>query len=246
MVSDRPSPVALPRRQAQRLRHYFGRGGRATAYDLDGIDLDLIGTGLIRAEASDYAGNRITVTDLGAKVLHEHRQADITSRAVHHTLGERLAAWLREQGRITWENVEFHNTVPVEQAGDVAICVRPDVYSIKPSLRAIYSNPCVHEVKVSRADFLGDLAKPQKRAAYAMMAEAVYYVAPEGVIQPNEVPKGFGLLVERTEGTFVLARRARRNKIQLQPQHYLAMIVKPGRYPQGYRGGVEVDAIQQG
>ena len=70
---------------------------------------------------------------------------------------------------------------------------RTDVFSIEPSLKHERANPCIHEVKVSRADFLSDLAKPEKREAYAGMAEAVYYVAPEGIIQPAEVPEGWSL-----------------------------------------------------
>ena len=207
----------------------------------DGIDLDLIGWGFIKIDATKW-GNYAEVTELGLEALHRHRQADIAVRSVHHNLGERLAEYLRKQGRITWENVEFRNwllskTHPISKDTiDYSHwqCVRPDVFSILPSLQLKYANPCIHEVKVSRSDFLGDLAKPEKREAYAKMAEAVYYVAPDGMIDPKELPQGFGLLTEREEGVFVLAKRPRKHKVELQPHHYLNMIVKPGVYPANY------------
>lgn len=63
--------------------------------------------------------------------------------------------------------------------------------------------PAIYEVKVSRADFLADLAKPEKRLAYAALAEAVYYCCPEGLICKEELPEGFGLLCEM-QGQFEL------------------------------------------
>lgn len=224
--------VRLSRVHVKRLRYYFER--RRANYLADGFDLDLTGWKLIKVESTrwnDYA----EVTELGMETLHQHRQADIAARGVHHSLGGRLAEHLRKQGRITWENVEFRNRVKdIELNYERWQCVRPDVYSILPSLNLKGANPCVHEVKVSRADFLGDLAKPEKREAYAAMSEAVYYVAPEGIIDPVEMPQGYGLLVERKESEFVLLKRPRKRKVELQPQHYLNMIVKPGAYPDNY------------
>jgi len=234
--------IHLNKHQAKRLRHYFGLGARACRHELDGIDLDLIGFKLIEATPDTYSGNRVALSTLGIETLHQHRQATITTRSVHHQLGARLAKYLRRQGRITWENIEFRNwimTKPIRNSAEALNyphwqCVRPDVFSIAPSLQSKYTNPCVHEVKVSRADFLSDVAKPEKREAYAAMAEAVYYVAKDGIIDPAEVPQGYGLLVERQDGEFVLAKRPRKRKVELQPHHYLNMIVKPGEYPADY------------
>lgn len=222
----------LPKAQAKRLRYYFQH--RRANCQMDVIDLDLIGAKLITIDETKWA-NYAVITELGIQALHQHRQADIASRSVHHDLGGRLAAHLRKAGRITWENVEFRNRVKVPEIDyERWQCVRPDVFSIFPSLNLKGANPCVHEVKVSRSDFLSDIAKPEKREAYAAMSEAVYYVAPEGMIAPNEIPAGFGLLVERKEGEFVLLKRPRKRKVELQPQHYLNMIVKPGTYPDEY------------
>ncbi|MCY1168781.1 hypothetical protein D9M73_87860 [compost metagenome] len=63
----------------------------------------------------------------------------------------------------------------------------------------------------------------------------MYYVAPEGMIQPEELPKEVGLLVEHTPDQFKLVKRARKNKVTLQPHHFLNLILKPGHYPENYR-----------
>lgn len=227
----------LLKRQISRLRHYFALASRATRYELDGIDLDLLGNGFVTTETTGHGYCRVVVTDLGVKALHASRLADIETRSAHHTLGNRVAAWLRAQGRATWENVEFRHKRFSRGEGPNRIdyehfqCVRPDVFSIEPTLKPERVNPRIYEVKVTRADFLADMAKPEKREAYAGMAEAVYYVAPEGVIRPSEVPDGYGLFVETATGGFKQLKRAKRRKVVLQPWHYLAMALKRGQFP---------------
>lgn len=50
----------------------------------------------------------------------------------------------------------------------------------------------VVEVKVSRADFLADAKKPHRQAGG--IGTWRYYLCPEGLIQPDELPAGWGLL----------------------------------------------------
>ena len=235
---------SLTKAQAQRLRFYFSRGSNASAH-LDGTDLDLVGHKYIEISKAEYGRERVSLLPLGLGVLHQHRQADIQNRSGHHSLGERLAHHLRSEGRITWEDIEFKNLVADKESktpgGDCYAywrVVRPDVFSIAPSLNIKTANPCVHEVKVSRADFLSDLAKPQKREAYALLAQAVYYVAPEGIIQTSEVPQGMGLMVERKQGEFVLLKRPKKNKVELHPHHFLNLIIKRGVYPENHGIGM--------
>lgn len=224
--------VIITKAHIRRLKHYFERRGAQCVSD--GTDLDLLGWKLIEIKSSSFSSHA-QVTDLGAERLHLHRRAIISARSEHHDLGGRFASYLRQQGRITWENIEFRNRVIVPDIDyERWQCVRPDVYSILPSLNLKGANPCVHEIKVSRSDFLNDISKPEKREAYAAMAEAVYYVAPEGIINPIDIPQGFGLIVEKSIGQFSLIKRPRKRKIELQPWHYLNMIVKPGAYPESY------------
>ncbi len=97
----------------------------------------------------------------------------------------------------------------------------PDVFSIRRSSVEAYLEPVVHEIKVSRADLLGDLRKPAKRAAYQAMAGAVWYVLGEDakgrpIAKPEEVPPECGVLqVER--GSLVVARNAPRRAVERLP-----------------------------
>lgn len=58
----------------------------------------------------------------------------------------------------------------------------------------------VVEVKVSRADFLADRKKPH-RADGEGMGLYRYYMCPEGLIQPDELPPRWGLLWVSPRGT---------------------------------------------
>ncbi len=107
---------------------------------------------------------------------------------------------------------------------DHAWCVAcPDVFSIRRSSIEAYLEPMVHEIKVSRADLLGDLKKPAKRAAYLGMAGACWYVLgldargrPVG--GPADVPPECGVMVAR-EGRLEVMREAPRRAVPRLPFH---------------------------
>ena len=56
------------------------------------------------------------------------------------------------------------------------------------------------EIKVSRSDFLLELKKPEKRRLSLHFSNQFFFVAPKGIIKPNELPPECGL-VEATEDT---------------------------------------------
>jgi len=228
------APAQITKQQNTRLRYYFERGIRCSKNDMDATDLDLSGLKLIEITVGTYS-NQIKVTPSGIEAIHQYRQKTIATRNIHNNLGARLSEYLRKQGRITWENIEFKNRLTNPETGyEQFQCVRPDVFSILPSLQLKYANPCIHEVKVSRADFLGDIGRPEKREAYYEMSEAVYYTVPEGMVSPEEIPTGFGLMIETKNGTFKLVKKVRKRKVELKPHHYLNLIIKPGEYPADY------------
>jgi hypothetical protein len=49
------------------------------------------------------------------------------------------------------------------------------------------------EVKISRSDFLLELKSPIKRRLGLMLSNEFYFVAPKGMIKPNEIPLECGL-----------------------------------------------------
>lgn len=194
-----------------RLRKLWSYGRPVHVSSLSGIDLDLAVHGLVEPVDNGRSPNAVlAVTQKGVIHLNEVRQGRISAQQPHHALGHRLSTYLRAKGLYTWENVEFCN--PDWTQPRTWGVVRPDVFACFPYMKARNAAPVIYEVKVSRADFLADLAKPEKRAAYAVLAEAVYYCCPEGLIDKAEVPDGFGLLVENEPGRFTLVKRARRTK----------------------------------
>jgi hypothetical protein len=201
----------LTQAHTRRLRKLWSYGRPVHVSDLGGIDLDLIVHGFAETVDKGYNSTAVlTITKRGVVHLNEARQLLIAAQRPHHQLGERLAHHLQDKGMHTWENVEFSNpdnTQPKRWG-----VVRPDVFACLPALKAENAAPAIYEVKVSRADFLADLAKPEKREAYTQLAEAVYYCCPAGLIDKAEVPDGFGLLVEAAPGAFELKKKARRQK----------------------------------
>ena len=65
----------------------------------------------------------------------------------------------------------------------------PDVIGWKNSCRSV-----LIECKISRADFLADREKPWRKQPEAGMGCERFYLAPQGLIGPQELPKGWGLL----------------------------------------------------
>lgn len=220
------TPPRLTPAHTTRLRKLWGYGRPVHVSELSGIDLDLVAHGYAETVDRKYnAGPVLAVTKRGVAYMSDVRQAQIATQRPHHELGQRLATYLRDKGFFTWENVEFSNPDPLSWRTWGS--VRPDVYACLPSLKSANAAPAIYEVKVSRADFLADLAKPTKRQAYADLAEAVYYCCPDGLLSKAEIPDGFGLLCETDPGHFELRKRARRAKgFQLHIDIALTLMVK--------------------
>ena len=108
--------------------------------------------------------------------------------------------------------------------------VRPDVYSLVCTKNAARLAPTVHEVKVSRPDFLADLDNPDKRGGYLKIAARLVYVAPKGIIDHAEVPEGCGLVEEHALGRFVTVKRARSRQVALPSSVFMNLILKPGEF----------------
>ena len=79
------------------------------------------------------------------------------------------------------------------------VMARPDVFSVRHTTVEAYLTPVIHEIKVSRADLMGDLRNPAKREAYLGLAQQVYYVLAAGIALPDEVPASCGVIVEQAD-----------------------------------------------
>ena len=71
------------------------------------------------------------------------------------------------------------------------------------------------EVKVSRADFLADAKKPHRLDPALGIGRYRYYLAPEGLIKPEELPERWGLIEATAKGRLrVAAGRVKENHCQ--------------------------------
>ncbi|TAM07285.1 MAG: hypothetical protein EPN70_03265 [Paraburkholderia sp.] len=208
----------------KRLRFYWQGRGRGSAGNADAVDRDLAAAGLIVRTERQFGAVYFAITHAGEVELAAEKAREIERRKPHHELAGRLAARRRESGRITWENVEL--LVDIENGGRQAI--RPDVFSMATTYDGKRINPCVDEVKVSRADFLADVAHAEKRAGYAKIAEVVYYAVPAGMVEASEVPAECGLLVEHEQGQFEVVKRPKKRRVTLTTHHFMNLILKPG------------------
>ncbi len=70
-------------------------------------------------------------------------------------------------------------------------------------------NATAFEVKVSRSDFLSELKKPEKRRLALHFSHEYYFVAPQGLIKPEELPTECGLMEARQEDDRIVIRQKR-------------------------------------
>lgn len=218
---DLAAPPPLNSKQAALLRRYWHAGRQGLSSTGGTQALELAALGLIEQGGYSGSGLVMSITQAGIAALQAQVEANRARCAPHHDLGSTLATWLARNGRACWTNIELK----VRNAESLQL-VRPDVFSINATLDPTRVDATVHEVKVSRSDFLADIAKPTKRAGYAAISERFYYVAPEGMLKPEEMPEGAGLLEARGED-FVVAKRCKRRPVSLAPEVMLAMALKP-------------------
>lgn len=215
-ASDEPLPCVetLSRAWVSRLKWYFHHSHRSGASALpDNIDLDLSTRGFIRRMHERLCGTVVyAITPRGEAMVAaivDHARA---RRAPHHDLGRHLAQWLAAQGRATWEDCLFD----IEVFGKPA-SARPDVFSMVPTLNMAKLSPQVHEIKVSRADFLCDINKPEKREAYFQLAPQVFYATPYGLIDKDDVPPECGWMEQSKDGASWIVRRPARKRKTFKP-----------------------------
>ena len=116
-----------------------------------------------------------------------------------HSLAVRLAH-VHYQDRITWQNVAL------DRVG--AIGARPDVFSIRRTLDWRRCQPWTCEVKVSRADFFGDV-RAEKWHKYRAFSCRVFFAFPEGLVEHYEVPTEAGIFEFNREGHWHQRRAGR-------------------------------------
>ncbi len=251
-----PMPVALTRRHHQRLREIYRSAGWP-CHDM--LEVELLAAGLLERRSSPEGFESLRVTDAGIQRLAEVFAQNKAVRTPHEALVERVAVALTQAGRLTWRGLMLRAPLPRAVSGDSdgaaqAIvfggdgegaqalpaaapgplwCMAcPDVFSVRHTTVEAYLEPVVHEIKVSRADLLGDLKKPAKRAAYLAIASACWYVlGPDAkgrpIAEPEEIPPECGVMQVRCDRLEVV-REAPRRALERLPFHVWMALARSG------------------
>ncbi|MCZ8258429.1 MAG: hypothetical protein O9327_22500 [Polaromonas sp.] len=216
-----PAPAApLGRHHARRLREIYRSAGWP-AQDL--LEIELLASGLLQRVAGPAGHETVRVTDAGVAYLAATLLRNRAALSKHEALVEQVAGEMVRAGRITWRGLSLRAQLPHEtEVGKARWCmVRPDVFSIRNTTVQEYVDPVVHEIKVHRADLLGDLRRPEKRAAYLDLGGECWYVLgcdakgrPIGTA--DEIPSECGVMVMES-ARLTVARAAPRRMRQALP-----------------------------
>ena len=247
---------ALTRRHHQRLREIYRSAGWP-CHDM--LEVELLAAGLLERRVSPDGCETLRVTDAGIRCLADVFSRNKAARTPHEALVERVALAMAQAGRVTWRGLMLRVALPrALLTGEPAAaapspwqanafeteaippgppehgwCMAcPDVFSVRHTTVEAYLEPVVHEIKVSRADLLGDLKKPAKRAAYLGLAGACWYVLGQDargrpIATPDEVPPECGVM--QLEGErLVVAREAPRRAVERLPFHVWMSLARSG------------------
>lgn len=203
---------ALTRAHTRRLREIYRSAGWPSQ---DLVEIELLALGLIERVRTPAGHETLRLTDGGVLAIAQSLARNRAAMSAHEALVERVALEMSRAGRIVWRGLSLRAQVPHDAPGrPLRWCMaRPDVFSIRHTSVEAYVEPIVHEVKVRRADLLGDLRRGGKRAAYLDMGECWYVLGCDAkgrpIAEPDEVPRECGVLMA-TEGRLTVARAAPR------------------------------------
>ena len=253
------TPNAIPtlgRTHHRRLRDLYRSAGWPTQ---DMIEVELLAAGQIERLRSTEGHETLRVTDAGIATLANVFASNKAARSPHEELVQRVALEMTRGGRLAWRGLMLRVALPKalllgeeptplpespglaldddaaplpEPPGHAWCLAMPDVFSIRRTSVEAYVEPVVHEIKVSRADLLGDLKKPAKRAAYLGMAGACWYVLGQdargrAIGAPDEVPAECGVMLVEG-GVLKVAREAPRRAVEQLPFHVWIALAKAG------------------
>lgn len=240
-ADDEPATTApvLTRQQARRLRDIHRSAGWPAQ---DGLEIELLASGMLHRVAEAGGAERLRLTDRGIACLAQALQRNRQALSAHDALVARVAQALLRDGRIVWTGLAVRARLPSEPDAAPAhadglapqdfalhgeppsaaparwkIC-KPDVFSIRNTTVAAYLQPVVHEIKVSRADLLGDLRLSDKRDSYLDLGGQCWYVLGcdargRPIAQEHEVPASCGVMLARADGPLEVLRHAPRRVV---------------------------------
>ncbi len=212
-----PAP-ALGKAHARRLREIYRSAGWPCQ---DLLEIELLAADMVDRVQAPTGHESLRVTDAGVRLLAAALAANRAVLSAHEALVERVAREICRAGRIAWRGLALRAQVPGTGDGrPLRWCVtKPDVFSIRNTSVPAYVDPIVHEVKVRRADLLGDVRNEAKRAAYLDLGECWYVLGTDArgrcIGEPDEVPAECGVLVLLGERLSVARAAPRKTRTSL-------------------------------
>ncbi len=214
--------TSLSRLHARRLREVYRSAGWPWQ---DVVEIELLALGLLERQCID-GRDSVRLTEAGIQAVAQAAVRNQRALSAHEALVERVAREQGRAGRIAWRGLSLRAQLPAanEDATPTWCMACPDVFSIRNTSVASYVDPVVHEIKVSRADLLGDLRKPAKRQAYLDLGGQCWYVlgrdARGRVIgDADDVPAECGVLQQTEDGALAVQRNAQRRERLALPFH---------------------------
>ncbi len=208
----------LKRMHTRRLREIYRSAGWPCQ---DVLEIELLAAGLLHRVVGPQGHETLRVTDAGVALLAATAAVNRSAMSKHEALVERVVCEMVRAGRVTWRALSLRaQLAPLEPGGPVRWCIaRPDVFSIRNTSVAEYVDPVVHEIKVHRSDLLGDLRRPDKRAAYVDLGGECWYVLGADakgrpIASPDELPSECGVMV--LEGSRLVVARAAPRRLRAQ------------------------------
>ena len=204
--------TALTAAHRRRLREVWRSAGWPCR---DNIELDLLAGGLLQADCDAHGRETLHVTAAGLHLMAATRLCNQAARSDHDALVGRVGLAMQQAGRVVWRGLRLRAPLPVAAPDDTPSSTRwavamPDVFSIRHTTLEDQVEPIAHEIKVSRADLLSDLRRPDKGAAYAALASQCWYVLRRGIAQADELPPAYGVMLADDSGLEVLRPAPRR------------------------------------
>ena len=205
--------LKLGRFHTKRLREVYRSAGWP---HLDTVEVELIAAGLLERSTELTGHDKVRVTASGIAHLAQSIQGNRQNRSAHELLVERIGQEMLRDGRVVWTSLSLRAGLTSASGQPVRwkMC-RPDVFSIRNTSVASYLEPIVHEVKVSRADLLGDLKSADKRNAYLDVGGQCWYVLgcdakgrPIG--EADDVPPECGVMIAEPDALHVARNAAKR------------------------------------
>lgn len=220
-------PIAgITRFHAKRLREMYRSAGWPFQ---DMVEIELIAGGLLERASEPSGHDKVRVTANGMAYLAQSIQKNRQNRSAHELLVDRVAQTMLRDGRIVWTNLGLRARLPSEpETPNRWKMCKPDVFSIRHTSVASYLEPIVHEVKVSRADLLGDLKSKDKRDSYLDVGGQCWYVLgcdskgrPIG--QEDDVPPECGVMIAEPDRLHVVRNAAKRSAREMPFAIWMAL-----------------------